>query len=96
MGKKREKPGWHDRVLFGVPNRNLDNQTVKKIFEAYRLTDHAQRLAMKADLNAQYGLGTDVKIRMVGVWDTVGALGIPGHLFSVFDQDKYGFLDTEL
>jgi hypothetical protein len=33
---------------------------------------------------------------MIGVWDTVGALGIPGQLFSDFDQAKYGFLDTTL
>jgi uncharacterized protein (DUF2235 family) len=82
-------------ALFGVPNKNLDNQTVKRIFDAYRITDHAQRLAVKADLNAQYALA-DVKIRMVGVWDTVGSLGVPGHLFSAFDQDKFGFLDTTI
>jgi len=82
-------------ALFGVPNKNLDNQTVKRIFDAYRISDHAQRLAAKAELNTQYGLA-DVNIRMVGVWDTVGALGIPGHLFNEFDQDKYGFLDTTL
>ena len=82
-------------ALFGVPNKNLDNQTVKRIFDAYRLSDHTQRLAAKAELNTQYGLA-DVNIRMVGVWDTVGALGIPGHLFNEFDQDKYGFLDTTL
>ena len=82
-------------ALFGVPNRNLDNQTVKRIFDAYRIMDHNQRLAAKAALNAEYGLA-DVKIRMVGVWDTVGALGIPGHLFGDFDQERYGFLDTTL
>ena len=82
-------------ALFGVPNKNLDNQTVKRIFDGYRLSDHTQRLAAKAELNTQYGLA-DVNIRMVGVWDTVGALGIPGHLFNEFDQDKYGFLDTTL
>ncbi len=81
--------------LFGVPNKNLDNQTVKRIFDAYRITDHAQRLARKASLASEYAL-TDVSVRMVGVWDTVGALGIPGHLFSDFDQAKYGFLDTTL
>jgi uncharacterized protein (DUF2235 family) len=80
---------------FGVPNKNLDNQTVKSIFDAYRITDHTQRLAAKAILKAMYGL-EDVTIRMVGVWDTVGALGIPGHLFDEFDQEKYGFLDTTL
>lgn len=80
---------------FGVPNKNLDNQTVKRIFDAYRITDHTQRLATKASLKLEYGLA-DVTIRMVGVWDTVGSLGIPGHLFNEFDQEKYGFLDTTL
>jgi uncharacterized protein (DUF2235 family) len=82
-------------ALFGVPNKNLDNQTVRSIFCAYRLTDHGQRIAAKTALAAQYGL-TDAHVRMVGVWDTVGALGIPGHLFGNFDQAKYGFLDTTL
>ena len=82
-------------AFFGVPNKNLDNQTVREIFCAYRLSDHAKRLAAKADLTAEYAL-TNVRVRMVGVWDTVGALGIPGHLFGIFDQAKYGFLDTTL
>jgi uncharacterized protein (DUF2235 family) len=82
-------------ATFGVPNKNLDNQTVKRIFDAYRISDHTQRLAAKNVLNADYGLA-DVTIRMVGVWDTVGSLGIPGHLFDAFDQEKYGFLDTTL
>jgi len=82
-------------ATFGVPNKNLDNQTVKRIFDAYRITDRTQRLAAKNGLNADYGLA-DVTIRMVGVWDTVGSLGIPGHLFDDFDQEKYGFLDTTL
>ena len=82
-------------AYFGVPNKNLDNQTVRRIFTAYRITDHAQKLATKASLASEYGL-EDVKVQMVGVWDTVGALGIPGHLFSEFDQEKYGFLDTTI
>jgi uncharacterized protein (DUF2235 family) len=82
-------------AFFGVPNENLDNQTVNRIFNAYRLTDRAERLAAKAELATEYRL-TDVRVRMLGVWDTVGALGIPGHLFSIFDQAKYGFLDTTL
>jgi len=82
-------------AYFGVPNRNLDNRTVARIFEAYRITDHAQKLAAKKELADYYGL-EEVNVKMVGVWDTVGALGIPGHLFSAFDQAKYGFLDTTL
>ncbi|WP_263382492.1 DUF2235 domain-containing protein [Granulicella arctica] len=82
-------------ALFGVPTKNLDNRMVKRIFDVYRISDHDQRKAAKEPLVAEYGL-TDVDVRMVGVWDTVGALGVPGHLFGNFDQAKYGFLDTTL
>jgi len=36
----------------------------------------------------------DVEIKFLGVWDTVGALGIPGELFSAFFHEKYAFHDT--
>ncbi len=36
----------------------------------------------------------EVKVRMIGVWDTVGALGIPHTSFSV--SGKYRFHDTQL
>lgn len=35
-------------------------------------------------------------IRMIGVWDTVGALGAPGALGQLFNRDKYKFHDIEL
>jgi len=80
---------------FGVPTKNLDNMTVKLIFDAYREPDQAKKTQLQSDLNQHYGL-VPVIISMVGVWDTVGSLGIPGLLFSIFDQKKYGFLDTTL
>jgi uncharacterized protein (DUF2235 family) len=36
----------------------------------------------------------DAAIKFLGVWDTVGSLGIPGTLFSELDQRRYGFLNT--
>jgi uncharacterized protein (DUF2235 family) len=36
-----------------------------------------------------------VPIKCVGVWDTVGALGIPGHIGGLFQQ-FYNFQDTDL
>lgn len=80
---------------FGVPTKNFDNMMVKSIFDAYRETDATKKAALKGDLTEQYGMA-DVSIRMVGVWDTVGSLGIPGLVFSLFDQKRYGFLDTTL
>jgi len=78
---------------FGVPTKNFDNRTTQRIFLAYRTTDPATRASMIAEIDTAYSLAK-AKVRMVGVWDTVGALGIPGHLFDNFDQAKYGFLDT--
>jgi uncharacterized protein (DUF2235 family) len=43
--------------------------------------------------------GTEIdstKITCVGVWDTVGALGIPLELFQSFNELKYQFHDTSL
>jgi uncharacterized protein (DUF2235 family) len=36
------------------------------------------------------------RIKFVGVWDTVGALGIPVHFFQWLDKQKYEFHDTTL
>lgn len=80
---------------FGVPTRNFDNMTVQKVFAAYRQTDRTLRAGMRNSLEAEYGLA-EAHVRMIGVWDTVGSLGIPGLLFSVLHQERYGFLDTQL
>jgi len=80
---------------FGVPTANLDNTTVRRIFDAYRQSDKGKKAALKAELKVAYAL-QDVTIKMVGVWDTVGSLGIPGTLFNVLNQKTYGFLDTAL
>lgn len=36
----------------------------------------------------------DATIKFLGVWDTVGSLGIPGPLFAKLNKQQYGFLDT--
>jgi uncharacterized protein (DUF2235 family) len=40
--------------------------------------------------------GRHVPIKFVGVWDTVGALGLPGHLFQPLDEALFGFVDLQL
>ena len=80
---------------FGVPTKNLDNMTVKLIFNAYREPDPNKKKILQDGLNQHYAFAP-VDLNMVGVWDTVGSMGIPGLLFSIFDQQKYGFLDTTL
>lgn len=80
---------------FGVPTINLDNMTVNRIFAAYREPDDAKKTALKATLKTAYAMQHAI-VQMLGVWDTVGSLGIPGIFFNLFNQQKYGFLDTAL
>jgi uncharacterized protein (DUF2235 family) len=65
------------------------NQTTGDAFNAYR------KLTSIGDFKAKYQ-AQEVQIAMVGVWDTVGALGIPGPFFAPLDKSLYGFLNTDL
>lgn len=38
----------------------------------------------------------ETRIRLIGVWDTVGALGIPVSFLQRFNKDEYSFHDTTL
>jgi len=78
-------------AICGLPTANFDDDMVNVAFQAYR--NPAQRAALLASLD-NYNL-YDAKIKMVGVWDTVGSLGIPA-LFGQVDPILYGFLDTNL
>lgn len=76
----------------GLPTKNFDDGLVETAFQAYRNKD--QRAALLAELNKTYAMD-GAKIAMVGVWDTVGALGIPA-IFGGVSSILYGFLDTSL
>jgi uncharacterized protein (DUF2235 family) len=75
----------------GLPTKDFDDALIEGAFQAYRNKD--QRAAILAGLS-QYGL-TIPQITMVGVWDTVGSLGIPA-IFGGVSPLVYGFLDTGL
>ena len=81
-------------AAFRLPaSDKFTDQAVDDAFSAYR--SRTNRPALIAELNKRYG-NRPVEIAMVGVWDTVGALGIPGDLFAGLDEQIYGFLDTKL
>lgn len=75
----------------GVPMGSFSDDCVTEAFRAYR--DPVNRSTILAGLG-QCGMGEAV-IRMIGVWDTVGSLGIPA-IFGGVDLKTYGFLDTGL
>lgn len=75
----------------GLPVCNPDKDLVDQVFSAYR--DPAHRMAKLGPLTDHDLVCAPIK--MVGVWDTVGALGIPAVCGGV-DPGEYGFLDTNL
>ncbi len=80
-------------AIVGLPTRNQDDpKMLDMAFEAYR--NAADRDDICQVLQSDYGM-YDAKIQMVGVWDTVGSLGIPA-IFGGVDVIQYGFLDTSL
>jgi alpha-ketoglutarate-dependent sulfate ester dioxygenase len=79
-------------AICGLPTKNFDDNLVETAFQAYRQKD--QRATLLAELNKKYDM-YDAKLTMVGVWETVGALGIPA-IFGGVDLLHYGFLDTSL
>ncbi|HET7222155.1 MAG TPA: DUF2235 domain-containing protein [Rhodanobacteraceae bacterium] len=67
---------------------------VDAAYALYRNDLHPNDPAMQAFRAAH---SREVLIRFVGVWDTVGALGIPGVAsWFPFSRSRYGFHDTDL
>jgi len=75
-------------AICGLPTGNFSDQFITDAFQAYR--NPSQRAAFNAKYNPY-----NARIKMVGVWDTVGSLGIPAIVGGV-DPIQYGFLDTNL
>ena len=62
------------------------------VWEGYRLKGQLDRPDVLVHFPLRH---KDVPIKCIGVWDTVGELGIPGHLDEIFTQ-FYQFHDTTL
>jgi uncharacterized protein (DUF2235 family) len=81
-------------AVCGLPTTpTFDPNLVNAAFNAYRQRDPSQRNTLLAGLS-QFNL-FDAKLKMVGVWDTVGSLGVPA-LAGQVDPLIDGFLDTNL
>lgn len=82
-------------AICGLPAQNVTADNIENLtdtaFSAYRDKDNRQNLLNSL---ASYAL-FNAQLTMVGVWDTVGSLGIPA-LFGGVDPAFYGFLDTNL
>lgn len=78
----------------GLPTKNFSDEMVEIAFNGYR--ERIPDLRAKIlDKLAGCDMDQNPDIEMVGVWDTVGALGIPSAV-GLSDPVAYGFLDTSL
>ncbi len=78
-------------AICGMPTKNVDQECVDTAWQAYRDANHRPMLLGSL---GNYGMECP-KIKMLGVWDTVGSLGIPA-LWGGVDTVQYGFLSTDL
>jgi uncharacterized protein (DUF2235 family) len=78
----------------GILKKN-DLNLLSKAYQLYR--NH--EASPESDEAKQFRVSNsfDVyNIKFIGVWDTVGSLGIPIHFFQWFNRKKYSFYDTTL
>ena len=89
-------PNW--TVTDGAQFAALDADDVPCIMDAYQLyrnRDGSADTPFAVDFRAKYAYA-DVRVKLLGVWDTVGALGIPLKVAQDFNVEQYGFHDMEL
>jgi len=95
-------PGSVADLVTTQQDGNLKVDVTDKAFAMYK---HAYEEKTRADVEQfKREYCHDTPVRLVGVWDTVGALGIPDEFFipglrkvdKAIDAKLYGFLDTDL
>jgi uncharacterized protein (DUF2235 family) len=79
--------GWAGLIHKG------DMDDFHLLWEGYRCKDHPGQPDIRLRFPDRHEA---VPIKCIGVWDTVGALGIPGHLGEMFSRQFYQFHDTNL
>jgi uncharacterized protein (DUF2235 family) len=74
--------------------RSPGKPSVRDAYDFYRSHDKGPNSRAAQEFRAANS--TEVDIHFVGVWDTVGALGIPLNVFKDFNTERYGFHDPKL
>jgi uncharacterized protein (DUF2235 family) len=97
---ERVAPAGRIRVpLEAVPAEERDellDDMVDRAYELYR--DRGDAMRPKGEIAARFrgDYSAEIGIRCLGVWDTVGALGIPLGAFEQLNDERYRFHDTKL
>ena len=74
----------------------LERHAMRRLLEAWELYRQPEDQRDPDKLAALRAVSRcDVRVKCIGVWDTVGALGVPGELWPSFNRE-HQFHDTEL
>ncbi|GFO62731.1 DUF2235 domain-containing protein [Geomonas paludis] len=95
-GADEKYPDWPRPTLEQFKKMHPDDiPHVMDAYQLYRNHDGSADTDFAVSFREQFA-HPDVKIRLLGVWDTVGALGIPFKVFESFNAEHYKFHDQEL
>ena len=73
-----------------------DDMLVHEAYLIYRTRDDGADSEQAKAFRREFARPGNVEIKCLGVWDTVGALGIPVQSFGFFNRHFYEFHDTKL
>jgi uncharacterized protein (DUF2235 family) len=71
-----------------------DDDMIGRAYSLYRMRDEGPD--SPAALNFRVSFSREIEIECVGVWDTVGELGVPLQSFDNFNDEFYKFHDTRV
>lgn len=88
------------RSLSGLVNncnilKGSDSKRVPEAFELYKNPDHKPMDDHSVQWRDKYSVPNSCDIAFVGVWDTVGAMGLPFSFFGLI-KDQHRFYDNKL
>ncbi|GLX80034.1 hypothetical protein tinsulaeT_33740 [Thalassotalea insulae] len=88
------------RSLAGLINncsilKSAHGHLVEKAFDIYKTKKHTPKSQFAIDWRAEHAIEPTANIHFIGVWDTVGALGLPFSIFGLI-KDKHLFYDRSL
>ncbi len=88
------------RSLCGLVNncsilKGIEGKRIEEAFALYKNKRHVPGGTYSKDWRKKYSIKEKVKINFVGVWDTVGAMGLPFTIFGLI-KDKHLFYDRKL
>jgi uncharacterized protein (DUF2235 family) len=79
----------------GIP-KQADRDLIHEAYQIYRIRDEGAENEQAKAFRRESSHPGIVEITCMGVWDTVGALGIPVQSFDFFNRHFYQFHDTKL